>query len=163
MLAVSPALPGLVATGVTAGADGTLYAMAGQSGSHDTGAIFALHPPATQSAPWGTEMLHDFGPIVGNADGMYPSASMTIDAAGTLFGTVPEGGANGGGTAFRLDPPAHQGGAWTYTVLASFGTGAAALGNMPADKPLLRGARLYLTNSAGGADQDGTVVGLATH
>jgi uncharacterized repeat protein (TIGR03803 family) len=163
MLAVSPALPGLVATGVTAGADGTLYAMAGQGGSNDTGAIFALHPPATEGAPWSTEVLHDFGPILGNADGMYPSASMTIGARGTLFGTVPFGSANERGAAFRLDPPARQGGAWTYTVLASFGAAAAALGNTPLDKPLLRGATLWLTNSAGGADQDGAIVSVGTH
>jgi hypothetical protein len=163
MLAVSPALPGLVATGVTAGADGTLYAMAGQGGSNDTGAIFALHPPASQGAPWATEVLHNFGPIEGNTDGMYPYASLAIDGKGTLFGTVPYGSVNEGGAVFRLDPPAQQGGAWTDTVLVSFGTGAAVLGNMPVDRPLLQGGSLYLTNSSGGADQHGTVVSVGTH
>ncbi|HTZ71226.1 MAG TPA: choice-of-anchor tandem repeat GloVer-containing protein [Acetobacteraceae bacterium] len=151
MLAVSPALPGLVATGVVADPAGTLYGMTGQGGANDTGAIFALSPPAVQGAPWTTTVLHDFGTIRHNKDGMYPAASLARVADGTLFGTVPQGGAHGGGVAFRLDLPAGAGGTATFTVLASFGGPRSVVGTSPEDRPLPRGDALFLTNAAGGS------------
>jgi len=158
ILPVSPALAPVVAGGVVQGNDGTLYGMTELGGANNTGTVYALHPPQSQGAPWVTETLHEFGPIIGTTDGMNPSATLAISPGGSLFATMPFGGVHGGGIVFRMDPPAVQGAAWSFSTLQSFGTGAARLGDTPADTPLLLGCDLYLSNTRGGTDQNGTIV-----
>ena len=46
-------------------------------------------------------MLHSFG---NGTDGITPDASLTIDAAGNLYGTTYHGGIHGRGTVFELTP-----------------------------------------------------------
>lgn len=80
--------------------------MAGYTGC---GTIFRLAPDGTET------ILYAF---TGGADGAFPRAGLTRDAAGNLFGTAAYGGGgncdDGCGTAFRL---AADG---TFTVLHSF-------------------------------------------
>ena len=54
-----------------------------------------------------------------SATGAY---SLWRDAAGNLYGTMTEGGTYGAGMVFELSPSG--GGAWTETVLWSFGNGS---------------------------------------
>jgi uncharacterized repeat protein (TIGR03803 family) len=61
-------------------------------------------------------VLHNFNNIGG--DGNTPSASLTFDASGNLYGTTNSGGAFGYGTVFELLPEA--GGGWTEKILHSF-------------------------------------------
>jgi len=70
------------------------------------------------------KILHNFQP--NGKDGIYPSDTLLIDAAGNLYGTTSEGGTgscsdgyeNGCGTVFELTPSPN--GEWTEKVLYSF-------------------------------------------
>lgn len=67
-------------------------------------------------------MLYNF---TGGADGGFPAAGLTMDAAGNLYGTTSEGGYTGGpyasdggcGTVFKLT---HRGSGWTFAPLYAF-------------------------------------------
>jgi len=129
------------------------------------GTVFELAPPAQSGGAWTETMLYSFCSLANCADGQYPSAAPTQDAAGNLYGTTVQGGANQTGTAFELSPPAQPGGAWTETVLYSFcsdgGTNCTDGGQSKAG--LLRDpvGNLYGTTFAGGSHGGGTVFTLA--
>ena len=57
-------------------------------------------------------------------DGQYPSGPVVFDANGAMYGTTEVGGTSSSGTVFRLVPPAVAGGAWTESVLYTFGGGS---------------------------------------
>jgi len=101
-------------------------------------------------------VLHSFG---NGSDGGGPSGGLIIDAAGNLYGITYYGGIHGGchsgcGTAFELSPRA--GGAWTETVMHSFGGGSD--GKSPSSVLLMDSAgNLYGTTYAGGIHRCGTV------
>jgi len=74
---------------------------------------------------WAETVLYSFCVDADCNDGSEPSASLTIDGAGNIFGVTYLGGANvtpGGrheaGTVFELSPG--PGDSWTHTVLYSF-------------------------------------------
>lgn len=74
----------------------------------------AWAPPASASQ---ATVLHVFG---AKKDGDHLANSMIMDDAGNLYGTTTDGG-KGGGTVFRLAPPADGGDApWAESVLFSF-------------------------------------------
>ena len=68
------------------------------------------------------QVLYNF---TGGADGGFPAAGLTMDAAGNLYGTAAEGGYTGGpcasdggcGTVFKLT---HRGSGWTFAPLYAF-------------------------------------------
>lgn len=84
------------------------------------------------------------------ANGAYPFAGLTRDAAGNLFGTTYSGGPSGDGTVFEV--PAAGGGLFT---LASFSgaNGAQPAGNVFVDA---RG-NMFGTTESGGPAGDGTI------
>jgi len=97
--------------------------------------------------------------FAGGADGADPQAGLAMDPAGNLYGTTSQGGAAGNGTVFELVAPKKKNGAWTETVLYSFGTGtdgATPVGGVTLDAS----GNLYGTTSLGGADGYGTIFQL---
>ena len=100
-------------------------------------------------------MLHAF---TGGADGALPSAGLTGDNSGSLYGTTSEGGNGcegsvGCGTVFKLEPSGNE------TVLHSF-TGEKD-GALPAADLVLDGAGdLYGTTQGGGTSNKGGVFKL---
>ena len=69
---------------------------------------------ATQAAQAQTlTVLHSFS---GGGDGDSPSAGLTMDKAGNLYGTT-EYGAAGNGTVFKLS---HSGSGWVLSTLYTF-------------------------------------------
>jgi uncharacterized repeat protein (TIGR03803 family) len=60
------------------------------------------------------KVLYNFCSQTNCTDGYYPYAGLTEDASGNLYGTALYGGANRGGTAFKLDSSGN------YTVLHTF-------------------------------------------
>jgi uncharacterized repeat protein (TIGR03803 family) len=95
----------------------------------------------------------------GSTDGADPQAGLVMDAAGNLYGTTSAGGPAGNGTVFKLAAPQQKNGAWTETVLYSFGTGtdgATPIGGVVLDAA----GNLYGTTSAGGTAGDGTLFQL---
>jgi uncharacterized repeat protein (TIGR03803 family) len=84
-------------------------------------------------------VLHTF---TGAPDGVYPFAGLTRDSDGNLYGTTMGGGANGGGTVFKIDAEGHE------SILYSFGgaDGSDPVGGLFRDAD----GSLYGTTNAGG-------------
>jgi uncharacterized repeat protein (TIGR03803 family) len=98
-------------------------------------------------------MLHYFNGM----DGADPQAGLIFDAAGNLYGTTVDGGANHRGTLFELAPDGHGG--WNETVIHSFNI---TDGYLPqADLIFDAVGNLYGTTVDGGANDVGTVFELA--
>jgi len=108
------------------------------------------------------KVLHTF---TGQPDGAGPVSGLVADHAGNLFGTTKYGGTEtctggefaGCGTVFELTPPTVAGGAWTETVIHSFG--GLNDGIYPTAPLFIDGlGNLYGTTDAGGGKQNvGTV------
>jgi uncharacterized repeat protein (TIGR03803 family) len=68
------------------------------------------------SASGSYSILHNFaGPP---SDGTQPSASLTLDGQGNLYGTAHSGGSNGEGNVFKLSPGSN--GSWNETIVHNF-------------------------------------------
>jgi len=102
---------------LVADAAGAMYGTTANGGLQSLGNVFQLTPPSLPGGRWKYAVLYSFG--VG-ADGAVPESSLTIDAAGNLYGTTYQGGTFGYGTVFMLTPPIVPGGSWTETVLYNF-------------------------------------------
>jgi|HubBroStandDraft_4_1064222.scaffolds.fasta_scaffold20463_4 uncharacterized repeat protein (TIGR03803 family) len=114
------------------------------------GALIALLP-STLAAGAKEKILYRF---TGGTDGGVPSSSLTMDAAGKLYGTTNSGGdlsqcSNYGcGTVFQLTPSSN--GKWTEKVLHAFKGGSD--GSYPTGNLLFDAAgNLYGTTSQGGS------------
>ena len=159
-LAISPALPYGLSTGVTLGADGTLYGVTDLGGINNTGTVYALTPPADGTAPWTSALIHQFGTFIGNRDGYNPTGPLSLDANGTLFGTSASGGRNGAGLVYRMDPPAKPGGNWQFRIVTALSPPSGHGPRSPAGPVLLRSGAAYLTTANGGKDMRGTIVSV---
>src|SRR5260370_27297785 len=87
-------LAGLVCDGI-----GNLYGTTSAGGTYQ-GAALELTP--TAEGTWTEVVMHDFSNVGG--DGYNPYAGLILDASGNLYGTTYNGGANGAGTIFDLQP-----------------------------------------------------------
>lgn len=135
---------------------GNLYGATGGGGKNICnapaycGIVYELSPQA--GGRWQETILYDFqtGPT-----GNHPSAGLTLDHAGNLYGVTAYGGSSGCdcGVVYELSPGA--GGTWTYKVLHTFhGTD----GYYPAANLVLDGkGHLYGTTTSGGPNSSGVV------
>jgi uncharacterized repeat protein (TIGR03803 family) len=115
-------------------------------GSLGNGTVFELTP---SGGNWTFKLLYSFP----GQNGGGPMASLTMDAAGVLYGTTYGTGANNFGSVFKLTP---SGGGWTYTSLHDFTGGDD--GNNPISNVLLHpNGKLYGTASGGGSQGFGVV------
>jgi uncharacterized repeat protein (TIGR03803 family) len=134
------------------GSNGDLYGTTSGSGSgtNGNGTVFQLAPPSSPGGNWTETVLHSFQ---GGSDGATPLAALIQGSNGDLYGTTEDGGTNGDGTVFQL---AQSGGAWTETVLHSFGSGSDGFHPLAS---LIKGSNgdLYGTTAGGGANSYGTV------
>jgi uncharacterized repeat protein (TIGR03803 family) len=138
-------------------AAGNLYGVAsegGGSGHYNAGIVFELTVAA--HGKWTEKVLHNFNQTA--RDGLTPSAPLIFDAAGNLYGVTQGGGANHGGTVFKLTPATT--GAWTETILHNFsqnGTNASD-GSDPAAALLFDASgNIFGTTGQGGTSNEGTV------
>jgi len=149
-------------TGLVQDTAGNLYGTSGGGGSgtgdngYGGGTVFKLDSTGHET------VLYSFCSEGGAkcTDGNYPHAGLILDAAGNLYGTTWEGGANSqyGGTVFKVDNTGHE------TMLYSFcaeGGSKCTDGAQPS-AGLLRDAagNLYGTTEFGGANNNGTVFKL---
>lgn len=116
--------------------------------------VFVLTGPATQSAQAQTyKVIYNF---IGAPSGWAPYAGLTMDAAGSLYGTTSDG-VNGPGTVFELTP---KGSGWVFSLLHRFG--AAGDGVLPAAGVVFGpDGTLYGTTFGGGVSGVGTVFNLS--
>jgi len=131
----------------------TLYGAAEQGGTNGTGTLFSIGTGGS-----GFTTLYTFSPLVSeeNSDGAGPLASLILSGS-TLYGTTPNGGTSGNGTAFSVSTSGTG-----FTTLHDFGTLSGNLGsNHYGAKPqaalILSGSVLYGTAPVGGPYSSGTV------
>jgi uncharacterized repeat protein (TIGR03803 family) len=120
---------------------GNIYGTTVYGGAYGFGTVFQLSPQADGS--WHESLLHSFaGPP---NDGSYPNGTVTLDAAGNIYGATLWGGASQWGTAYKLTPLG--GGNWSEAVLHSFTMGND--GGDPGTVVLDSAANIYGTSSWG--------------
>jgi uncharacterized repeat protein (TIGR03803 family) len=100
--------------GLTQDAKGNLYGTTYSGGTTNNGSVFELSP--NKDGSWSESILYSF--LGGNSDGAAPSAEVTFDGAGNLYGTTTDGGSKLLGVVFELTPNA--GGSWDETLLYNF-------------------------------------------
>jgi uncharacterized repeat protein (TIGR03803 family) len=129
---------------------GNLYGTASGGGTSSCacGAVFKLSPAS--GGKWSEQILYSFAGYPN--DGNYPLAGLTIDGSGNLFGTTNEGGSANAGTAFEVYANA---GAWSETVIHSFGSITDDGGYPRAELIFDASGNLYGTTYSGGSGQQG--------
>jgi uncharacterized repeat protein (TIGR03803 family) len=156
MAAKAATFPG----GVIFDSAGNLYGTTfdgGGAGCDDAGCgtVFELTPSG--EGKWTMTVLHSFRPKA--KDGSGPKASLTMDAAGNIYGTTQFGGRYGYGTVFELIPGA--GGVWTEAVLHNFNN-TGKDGYFPVGNLIFNASgNLYGTASQGGVYGLGVVFELS--
>ncbi|HWY55663.1 MAG TPA: choice-of-anchor tandem repeat GloVer-containing protein [Terriglobales bacterium] len=91
---------------------GNLYGSTLGGGTYGDGVVFKLTPKT--DGKWIQSVLHTFR----ESDGVGSYGRLTLDSAGSLYGTSIQGGAYGYGVVFKLAP--NSDGTWTESVLHSF-------------------------------------------
>ncbi len=82
---------------LTMDAAGNLYGVQYLGGANNKGMVFKLTPG---SGSWTLSDLHDFDV----SSGSNPIGQVALDAAGNLYGTTTQGGANGNGVIWEVTP-----------------------------------------------------------
>jgi uncharacterized repeat protein (TIGR03803 family) len=128
---------------------GNLYGTTISGGGSGAGVVFKLSPGGTYT------VLQAFCSISSSGcnEGTNPTAGLTADSSGNLYGTTSSGGPSFEGTVFKLSDG-------TYTVLYSF-TGGSDGANPQAGLIADSKGNLYGTTNGGGASGNGTVFELA--
>jgi len=132
--------------------DDNLYGTTLDGGKYRRGTVFELAP--NPDGTWTESLLHSFR---GNdRDGGDPSSRLMRDAAGSLYGTTPAGGAYAAGTAYQLTR--NPDGTWTERIIHDFACddGCVPRAGLTADSA----GNLYGTASSGATDNFGTVFSL---
>jgi uncharacterized repeat protein (TIGR03803 family) len=107
---------------------------------------------AAQSQAQTYTVLHDF---TGGADGEDPTAGLSMDRAGNLYGTTSAGGHGNVGTVYRLQ---HKNSGWVFSTLYEF---SITDGAEPQARVIVGpDGNLYGTTTSGGAAGKGTVFRL---
>jgi uncharacterized repeat protein (TIGR03803 family) len=131
----------------------TLYGTAPSGGTNSIGTVFRINTDGT-----GFQDLHSFSALdqtyLTNDDGAYPDAGLVL-SGNTLYGTAPQGGANGNGTVFRINSDGTG-----FTNLYNFTGGSGGAG--PYAGLAVSGNTLYGTAPYGGTNGSGTVFRINT-
>jgi uncharacterized repeat protein (TIGR03803 family) len=134
------------------GSDGNLYGTTNQRGANGNyGAIFKITTSGSITA------LYSFCAVSGCTDGANPESPLIQATDGNYYGTTHLGGANNGGTVYRITP----GG--TLTTLYSFCAQAGCADGQYPYAGLFQATdgNLYGTTYQGGAAGKGTVFSLS--
>lgn len=137
---------------------GNLYGTSTYGGTLNYGTVFRLAPPASGQTAWTETVLYNFGSYA--HDAAIPMGALIFDSAGNLYGTSYKGGTRNHGTVFRLTPPVSGSGAWTETVLYSFGSHTGDGINPEAALVADSAGNLYGTTYRGGAKNYGAAFEL---
>ncbi len=134
--------------------DDTLYPLSGPTNSRGETGKTSKPLAAGAASGYTYSVLYSFCSAANCTDGNLPSAGLTQDAAGNLYGTTTSGGANsnpacgssGCGTVFMLDDTGHE------TVLYSFCSASNCADGANPQAGLIRDAagNLFGTTTAGG-------------
>jgi uncharacterized repeat protein (TIGR03803 family) len=127
--------------GVVVDNSGNIYGMGQSGGNYGQGAVYKLSPSG--GGNYTLDVIYSF---TGGNDGAGPSGTLTLDAAGNVYGASTYGGGGGFGTLFKLVRSAGQ---YTFELLYTFTGGSD--GGMPEGNVVLdRAGNLYGTTAYGG-------------
>jgi uncharacterized repeat protein (TIGR03803 family) len=132
--------------GVSIDASGNLYGTSPFGGANGSGAVYKL---THSGSGWTESVIYNFQ---GGNDGQAPTGGVIVDASGNLYGGTFFGGANGGGTVYKLSP---SGSGYTLTTLYSFSGGGG-----PYNWVTLVNGTLYGITNRDGAFSNGSVFKL---
>lgn len=146
---------GTVPSSLIQDSDGTLFGTTGYGGAGRQGTVFKLDADGTLTTLFGFTATDNHAV---NADGALP-VSLILGGDGKLYGVTSTGGANGGGTVFKVTR------AGVLTTLASFATPVVPPGGIagiPLHVTLTQGqdGNLYGTTNLGGPDSEGIVFSI---
>jgi len=130
--------------------NGKFYGTTSAGGANSGGTVFEMTPGKVRT-------IYNFCSLSSCADGGTPLAGLIQATDGNLYGTTSAGGANGGGTIFRITT------AGTLTTLYSFCSQTGCTDGASPYEGLLQATNgtLYGTTYNGGADNDGTIYSLS--
>ena len=111
------------------------------------GLVFELSP---SGSAWTKTTLYTFA---GEPNGHAPSAGLSFDKAGDIFGTTSNGGNNDSGALFELKT--QPGGVWAESIVESFTNGSN--GGYPSTPLIVSGTNIYGTAGSGGQYGHGVV------
>jgi len=128
---------------------GNLFGTTTGGGVSYFGTLFELSPQ--RNGTWSEKVIYSFrGP-----DGSYPTAALTLDSSGNLYGTTHRGGAHNYGTIFKVTPSGNS--SWKTTVLHSFNKSQGGGAEPQASVTLDHSGNIYTTTTTAGAYGEGTV------
>jgi uncharacterized repeat protein (TIGR03803 family) len=149
---------GFYNSGLTFDAKGHLFGAMFAGGASSDGLIFQLVP--TTGGKWNDNILYNFAG--GSTDGNAPSAAVTLDLHGDMYGTTYEGGPHLSGTVFEAKRTLTG---WTETPIYFFPGlpfGKSPNGTNPTSSVIFdRSGNLYGTTYYGGSAGVGTVYKLS--
>jgi uncharacterized repeat protein (TIGR03803 family) len=138
---------------VTLNGSSTLYGATTSGGTNNAGTVFSF---TNESGVWKPGNVYSFN----GTNGLGPFGNLALDAAGNLYGTTYQGGANNWGAIFQLTP---RGKGWTEHVLYNFVVSGKRFGASPSDGVFIDAAGdLYLTTYQGGNLNDCSNAGCGT-
>lgn len=137
---------------------GNLYGTTWSGGSGScTGGCGTVFRLSQSNGTWTESIVHNFQGMSAG-DGTNPWGALTADASGNFYGVTEAGGARNQGSVYELSPGLD--GAWTETVLYSFGQ-VAGDGSAPGGKLIFDSSgNLWGTTSVGGSHSTGTIFEL---
>jgi uncharacterized repeat protein (TIGR03803 family) len=135
--------------GLVRDSSGNYFGTTSSGGVGNGGTVFEL---ARVNGGWTFSVLYSFSSAGQNCG---PSDTLSMDAAGTLYGTTRCGGQSANGSVFKLTP---SNGGWTFTSLHDFGGPDGAAPNRVV---LDAGGNLFGTTYAGGATGSGVIFEIA--
>jgi hypothetical protein len=137
-----------VNTDLVADSNGNLFGTSPFFGAGNTGDVFELSPPATAGQAWTYKEIFAFAG--GFANGGEPTAGVTFDANGALWGVAATAGTDTSiGLLYSLTPPTSSQGTWTYQPAYSF-TGGKDGGVLAGGLVLGADGGLYGATNSGG-------------
>jgi uncharacterized repeat protein (TIGR03803 family) len=143
--------------GLTEDASGNLYGTTEYGGANHIdpnanggGTVFKLDSAGNYT------VLYNFCSQANCADGYLPYAGLIEDASGNLYGTTSVGGANHGGTVFKLDSAGNYTDLYDFCSQANCADGEMSYAGLTEDAS----GNLYGTTQFGGANDGGTVFKL---
>ncbi len=141
-----------VNTDLVADSSGNLFGTSQDYGANNTGDVFEVSPPVSAGQSWTYRELFAFSGSAAN--GGFPTAGVTFDAHGALWGVAGTAGTDTSlGLLYSLSPPSGGQGSWTYQEVYSFSGGADG-GGLAGGLVLGADGGLYGTTQYGGGPHD---------